>query len=75
MGTKFDLFERAAACASLSKRAPDPTHQHVLMHLRDLWKSLAKEQMHFSPQALAAEIKSLEEVQSMIGIFARSTVH
>jgi hypothetical protein len=73
MGSQFDLFERAAACASMLKLASDPTEQQALKQLRELWKSLADERMHLSPEALADEIERLEEIQSRLGIFAHKT--
>jgi len=55
------------------KLASDPSAQQALKQLRELWKSLADERLHLSPETLAAEIERLEEIQSRLGIFAHKT--
>jgi hypothetical protein len=75
MGRQFDLFERAAACASLMKDASDPAQRQILKHLRELWISLAHEEASFSTEGLAAEVERLEQIQAMLRIPPRTHVH
>lgn len=75
MGRKSEFFERATECERLRKLASHPMEQRLLKHLRDFWVSLAHECVAVSPQAPAAEVKIIEDIQWHLDIPARRLMH
>jgi hypothetical protein len=66
MGSKSELFSRAARCERLMKITSDPMRKEILQQLREMWLALADESKNLSWHSLFYQFKTLEHIEAQL---------